>query len=598
MTFTLLASSRRRLAAMGLLVLALLPLPNCGGGGDPAVSDATSSSSAAAFPNPDSIIDPPQTDALSKRRADRWGAAPSAALARAPEAWLGAMADAGVTTVRNFDDSAATGDKLTPILKAGLSAVGILWMPGTSTLPVNELDAWRSHVSSEVTAHKGRVKYWEVWNEPPNFTEDKSPASYAKVVAAAYDAAKAADPSVQIGLAAKSNHINFLAESIAAGAADKFDFVTLHPYETAELLPEGWEGQFMSIVPRLRRMLQSKNPGRAQVPVWFTEIGISAAPPPGRGNVGPPAQADVLVKIYAMAFAQGAQRVYWFDPRDSEGLNMGLTTADGTKRPAWFAMRSMSSALGPQPGYLGWLQPDNAWYGFVFDAAMGVVLVAWTRPGDSTALALASPVTAIDPRSGAASLTDTPTLGDAPLLLVAPADSPQAAQWRSEALSNVARPFPWNGDHSASRSVRLTAGAQPQGVFIVHPPPLSAQDGVAEFDVQGSIGACFAVDPTFVSYAYASTALQITAQVRGHGSGSPGFELRYESDAPIAATDGNNLKLGDSGWFAIRGTDVVEKTWRLPDTRFIGLYGYHFCFYAPDPALNSGFSIRRVTVRR
>jgi len=130
--------------------------------------------------------------------------------------------------------------------------------------------------------------------------------------------------------------------------------------------------------------------------------------------------------------------------------------------------------------------------------------------------------------------------------------------------------------------------------------PLDATlvNNIAEFNVEGTIGACFAVDPTFVSYAYATTPLQITAQVRGHGTGSPGFELRYESDAPIASTDVNNLKEVSTGWFPIRGTAFFEKTWSLTDARFIGLYGYNFCFYAPDPVKNSGFSIRQVTVRR
>ena len=309
-------------------------------------------------------------------------------------------------------------------------------------------------------------------------------------------------------------------------------------------------------------------------------------------------QADVLVKIYAMAFAQGVGRVYWFDPSDSEGLSMGLTTADGAKRPAWFAMRSMSTYLGPEPSYVGWTQPGGAWYGYVFQGPEGVVLAAWTRPGESVALSLVSESKVVDPRTGATTFTHAPTLTGAPSLLVAPAGSPQATQWLADAASNVGKPFPWNGDHSAVRSVQLTAGSPGDGVFIAAPLAPTLVNNVAEFNVEGTIGACFAVDPTFVSYAYATTPLQITAQVRGHGTGSPGFELRYESNAPIASTDVNNLKEVSTGWFAIRGTAFYEKTWSLSDARFVGLYGYNFCFYAPDPAKNGGFSIRQVTVRR
>ncbi|SFN41191.1 hypothetical protein [Variovorax sp. OV329] len=591
--------SRRQFVAMALVVSALLPLSNCGGGTDEGVSDMTATSSRSTD-TVAGLITPDVQQAAALADGEHWGAAPSAALSRNPQAWLPAMSEAGITSVRNFH-AVANDDQLAPILASGMSAVGILQWSSKDppfALPVDDLAGWRNYVTQEVRRHKGKVKYWEVWNEPPNFTEDKSPRSYAQVVAAAYDAAKAVDASVQVGLAAKSNHVNWLAETIEAGAADKFDFVTLHPYEVADLLPEGWEGQFMSIVPRVRSMLRARNPARAGVPVWFTEIGASAAaPPPGRIGGGAAGQADSLAKIYTMAFAQGVSRVYWFDPRDSEGLSMGLTTADGAKRPAWFAMRSMTTHLGPRPSFAGWLQPGNAWYGFVFLGPQGVVLSAWARPGQSATLSLPSEVQKVDPRTGAATTTRTPTLGAAPSILVAPAGSATALQWLTEATANLRKPFPWNGDHSASTSVQLTAGERPDGVFIVHPPAVTVADGQAEFDVEGSIGACFAVDPVFMSYAYAARPVHITAQLRGHGSGDPGFTLVYESGAPIAATDGNNLKAVDSGWFRIRGTSLREKTWTLPDARFVGLYGYNFCFYAPTPD-NARFSIRQVTVRR
>ena len=62
-------------------------------------------------------------------------------------------------------------------------------------LPVNNLPAWSRYVGELVKHLKGQVKYFEVWNEPPNFTgKDQTPADYAKIVVSAYDAAKAANP--------------------------------------------------------------------------------------------------------------------------------------------------------------------------------------------------------------------------------------------------------------------------------------------------------------------------------------------------------------------------------------------------------------------
>ena len=432
-------------------------------------------SAATAIPTPAGAVEPLPADT----RSDFWGVAPSATLSYNPGVWLPSAAEAGVESVRSLYAPTTSGqDRLAPVEAAGLSGVGILkWSPGaTSTFPVDDLAGWRAYVTSQVTRYQGRIRHWEVWNEPPNFTTDKSPVSYARVVAAAYDAAKAVDPTVQIGLAAKSNHVNWLGESIAAGAMDKFDFITLHPYEVASMLPMGWEGQFMGIVPTVRKMLQSRNPAKAEVPVWFTEVGIPASLP-AEGGVGPEMQADVLAKIYTMAFAQGVARTYWFDPRDSEGLKLGLTTADGTKRPAWHALRSLTSYLGSKPEYVGWTQPARAFNGFVFKSDKGVVMVAWARPGQSAMRMLASDVDAVDPRTGNVTPTVMPTITEAPIILAAPRDSAQAREWLAEAGANRGKAFSWNGDHSNAASVQLVAGAMPDGVFMIDPPPATVVNG-------------------------------------------------------------------------------------------------------------------------
>jgi hypothetical protein len=126
------------------------------------------------------------------------------------------------------------------------------------------------------------VRYWEVWNEPPNFTLDPSPASYGAIVAAANDAAKAVDPDVQIGLAAQSVNVNFLDQALVAGAAGHFDYVTVHPYEMLGLVDEtpGFEAEFLSIVPTIGKLLAARSTAQASAPVWFTEIGAPVA-----GNV-------------------------------------------------------------------------------------------------------------------------------------------------------------------------------------------------------------------------------------------------------------------------------------------------------------------------
>ncbi|MCB1212660.1 MAG: hypothetical protein KDK97_25270, partial [Verrucomicrobiales bacterium] len=141
------------------------------------------------------------------------------------------------------------------------------------SLPVNNLKGWSAYVTAVVKHVNGRIKRWEIWNEPPNFTgKDQTPADYAKIVIAAHDAAKAVDPDCKIGLAAKSVHIHYLEQVIQAGGRDHFDFITLHPYEVLNGIVDnaGTESVFMHIVPTLRKMLAIQNPAKADVPVIFT----------------------------------------------------------------------------------------------------------------------------------------------------------------------------------------------------------------------------------------------------------------------------------------------------------------------------------------
>ena len=541
---------------------------------------------------------------VTVERDSPWGVAPSAALSYNPEGWLPDMAEAGITTVRGFYRT-ATIDRLPPITAAGMSGVGFLmWSPGnTLTLPANDLAGWRAYVTDQVTRYKGRVRHWEVWNEPPNFTADTSPASYARVVAAAYDAAKAVDPAVQVGIAAKSNHVSFLAESIAAGAANKFDFITLHPYEVAGFLPQGWEGVFMGIVPGVRKMLADKNPARANAPVWFTEIGIPASLP-AAGGVGPDGQGDVLTKIYTMALAQGVARTYWFDPRDSEGLTMGLTDGSGLRRPAWQALKALTTHLGVRPQYLGHLgnafsasssEQGLPFYGFVFSGPQGVVLSAWAPPGETRNLSLASEVKVVDPRTGATRLARSLVLGSAPTLLVATVGSPQATQWVDAAAASQGRPFPWGGDNGAATSVTLEAGKAPQGLFLANPPALTTVNGIPEFNFKGRGGPMFALDPTFLSYGTTPVTVKVT--LRKLGTESAGFNLKYEADVPINAADGNGLVNSGTGWHNVAGTSLYERTWILPNTRFVAMYGYHLYLDSDGPAY-SNFSLQKVTVSR
>ena len=146
------------------------------------------------------------------------------------------MAKAGIKWIRGFptfnvvepkegtfdwtsvDTIIATAAKNDMVI-SGLFLYNAPWIKtDETTLPVNNIPAWSAYVSAVVAHSKASVKYWEVWNEAPNFIGKGTPTDYAKTVIAAHDAAKRADPTCQVGLSIQSNNVNWIEQVIKACA--------------------------------------------------------------------------------------------------------------------------------------------------------------------------------------------------------------------------------------------------------------------------------------------------------------------------------------------------------------------------------------------
>ncbi|MGS0891173.1 hypothetical protein ACVBGC_01235 [Burkholderia stagnalis] len=538
-----------------------------------------------------------------------WGVAPGHDSSWGTAHWASNMAAAGIYSVRGFADYP---DAFNVLPHNGLEVKGILqWSPDGQPLsfPAGNLSAWRDYVRDLVGRYQGRVNAWEVWNEPPNFTADTSPASYAKIVQAAYDMAKATAPGVRIGLAAKSSHVKWLAESIDAGAAGHYDYITLHPYETAGLVRKGWEAEYMAIVPTVRKMLAEKDPARVNVPIEFTEVGIPTNWPNRTfGNAVPEQeQADNLVKFYTMGIAQGVSQIHWFEPYDGDtpdpqtsSAPFGLQQVDGRLRPAYVALKTLISDLGQKPAYLGWTDFGGAGYGFYFALRYNdvdwTVLVAWATPGKEIPLTFASPVDVVKPSDGVEKEYQAQSirLTNSPLILsVAPGSL--ATAWRQTASASRIKAFPWGGDYSNATSVSIAAGEGDKGLHWIDKPAPVLVDGALAYPVAGRSGVSFTVDPQFLSWT--TQRISITAVVRKMGNGDAGFNLKYESTRPVSTTDGNGLTPGPNCWCSVPAGAATTLTWVIDNPRFVGMFGVNFSLDSDSPQY-SNYAIERITVTK
>jgi hypothetical protein len=454
------------------------------------------------------------------------------------------------------------------------------------SLPVNNLAGWSNYVKTVVAHLKSRsVTRYEVWNEPPNFIgKDQTPADYAKIVVAAYTAAKEVDPNCLVGISAKSAHVHYLEEVIEAGAKDHFDFITLHPYEILDGIAsnDGLEAVYMNIVPVVRKMLLNRNPAKVNVPIIFTELGVSS-------DKGLENQAHGLVKGYVMGIAQGVECIQWFEGRDGDSGPLGLLDREGRERPAFRAYGAMIQYIGRQPEYLGWHLLNDKHYAFVFEGAEEPVMVTWGRSGASEVVDFGAEVHIVDPTQSTIVRNRSVELSVAPVFVL---DLPEDLIARAKAnrdktfssgvnytdAGEVSIEF---GETTVERGLHTRSGAHLAEAVVAYGG--SARSG----SVPG--GNVFFVDPTFLSYSQEPIEIEVVVR-RNPQNDNAGFKLVYESS--------EGFKIASGGWFTVPDNEKWHtNTWRIDDPKFVNYWGYNFILES-DSAKFSNYLIQSAKVKR
>jgi len=245
---------------------------------------------------------------------------------------------------------------------------------GTYAPPDNNQD-YADFVTAVVSRYRGRVTYFQLWNEPNIYPEwgayPISPEQYTELLKAGATAARTANPDVVIiagalaatidlspSAPAPTNALNdmiFLQRMYNAGAADYFDIMAMQGYG----LYSGPTDQRMQprVInfsrPRFLRDVMVAN-GDGHKPIWISEMNWNAAPvdvDPRYGRVTPEKQADYLPQAYARIQADwpwvGVANTWylkratdaWEQNRQPEAY-FRLLAPDFTPQPVYAAMKS------------------------------------------------------------------------------------------------------------------------------------------------------------------------------------------------------------------------------------------------------------------
>jgi hypothetical protein len=230
--------------------------------------------------------------------------------------------------------------------------------------PPDRVEDYCDFVEAVVRRYRGKVRYYQIWNEPNIYPEwGEQPvdaAAYTRLLQEAYRRAKAADPGCVILSAALAQTVEqgprdlsdlvYLQQMYDAGAKGYFDILAVMAYGI-------WTGPTDHRLgadrtnfsrPELIREIMVRN-GDAGKPIWASEIGWNAIP---KGHPDKPIFGRVTREQQARYAVEALERArrewpwmgvmnYWFFKR----------AGDGEKDQAFYYFSLLDPDFSPQPAF-------------------------------------------------------------------------------------------------------------------------------------------------------------------------------------------------------------------------------------------------------
>lgn len=233
--------------------------------------------------------------------------------------------------------------------------------------PPDNLDDYGDFVELVARRYKGRIRHYQVWNEPNLYIEwgkrPVDPGGYVALLKVAYERIKRVDPEAYVLAASLSptieeseqalNELLFLRAMYEAGARDFFDIMSVQAYG----LRHGPDDRRLNLGDvnfsrpiLVRELMVDYRDGHK--PIWASEVGWNSQPEsvaaePIFGRVSEELQARYTVRALERARAEwpwmGVTNLWFFrrphqDEWDQPFFYFRMVDPDFTPRPVWHAV--------------------------------------------------------------------------------------------------------------------------------------------------------------------------------------------------------------------------------------------------------------------
>jgi len=218
---------------------------------------------------------------------------------------------------------------------------------GGVTAEPKDMQDWRNYIRTIATRYRGRIRYWEVWNEPngKDFYTG-TPEKLAELAKEAYETFKEVDrDAVVVGPPViGGGGPAWLDQYLGAGGEKYTDVGSFHFYVSPRA-PEA----MVSLIHDGRAVM-SKH-GQRDKPVWNTETGWTITSHKTQAKVYNASFAKILTDDESAAYVargfvlnwlEGVSKFFWYEWDNS---NMGLAEADNTPKPGAVAFGEIQKWL-------------------------------------------------------------------------------------------------------------------------------------------------------------------------------------------------------------------------------------------------------------